>query len=768
MNLSLTIAGRAFSLETSKSAAPEISASTKSVSPDVSAWLRGEDGSADGAGATLIRPYAQSAWVYIAISRLAEKIASIPFRISALDEACARRVRAVRGSSDPRQRSFRRRALGENLIECGAVCDLFNQPHPQMSRQLFWEMVVTWNCLRGEFFIVPLDGGDKPLDLAASGPRIERLLTLQPEMFWHIVQGYSLEGWRYTGSPLVSPLPSEMLLPSEVIHSRQPNPYLFWRGMSPLVVAMIAAGADYAASKYAQGYWLNNADTGVVVTTEQQTSPEQRAAILAALHERKRKAGTPDRPLFLWGGATMEKPMLSGMESQFIDNRKMNRQEIGAIFKVPESVMGFSADKASALSGGGQAITAEQQQFIESAIAPLCAQLESALDPIVRTFGPGLCGWFDLESLPVMQEARRTRLDTAVKAFAIGVPLNDVNQVYDLGFPEYPWGGKSFLPFNLQEVGANEPLPGETPPPEPPDDGNPMASMRKFLATLGRATPAQRKPATHILWESHIATRRKQVKLMESKVTKVLTQFRASTLAKLDEAHMGKTANRSLVDLLFNSHEFGATLFAQLTNPITATLQLAGNELHTELGLDDPWAMPPQKAKDFLAARKLPIQGCGETVRNQINTALQSGLDAGDSTAQLADRIRDVFKDLGYGEAKRIAMTETNMAYNDARHDAMRDAGIEYKAWLSSHGPTVRDAHALAEEVYINNPIPVDDPFEVGGEQLMYPGDDSLGASPGNVINCQCIQLAATKVAEDATSLTFKLAGFGEQKFIKP
>ncbi|MGA2788670.1 MAG: phage portal protein, partial [Verrucomicrobiota bacterium] len=150
-----------------------------------------------------------------------------------------------------------------------------------------------------------------------------------------------------------------MLLPSEAIHSRQPNPYLYWRGMGPLNVAMVAAGADYAAAQYAKGYWLNNADTGVIVTTEQQTDPAQRAAILAALRERKRAAGTADRPLFLWGGAKVEKPQLSGMEQQFIANREMNRQEIGAIYKVPESIMGFSQAKASALSGGGNAIEQE-------------------------------------------------------------------------------------------------------------------------------------------------------------------------------------------------------------------------------------------------------------------------------------------------------------------------------------------------------------------------------------------------------------------------
>jgi hypothetical protein len=71
----------------------------------------------------------------------------------------------------------------------------------------------------------------------------------------------------------------------------------------------------------------------------------------------------------------------------------------------------------------------------------------------------------------------------------------------------------------------------------------------------------------------------------------------------------------------------------------------------------------------------------------------------------------------------------------------MKEAGVEYKTWLTSHGPTVRPTHEEAEEKYGDSPIPVEEPFEVGGEQLMFPGDPSGSAE--EVINCQCVQLAS-------------------------
>ncbi len=309
------------------------------ISPDMRAWIAGSDVDDTGEGAKLKLPYAQSAWVYIAVSVLAESLAQIPFRISRVGADKEKRVRALRTSTDPNHRAFCNRALGENILDSGDVIDLFERPHPTMGKTLFWEMVTTWDALRGEFFILPLDDADGVVDMAERRPVVSRMITLPTELFWHMVVGYELQAWRYTGSPLLTPIPSEVLLPSEVLHSRSPNPYLYWRGMSPLGVAMLPASSDYAAEMFQKGLLLNNADTGIIATTEQNLSEEQREQFTAALRERKRKAGTPDRPLFLSSGVTIAKPTISNVDMQFLETRRLLRQEIGAIFKVPESLM---------------------------------------------------------------------------------------------------------------------------------------------------------------------------------------------------------------------------------------------------------------------------------------------------------------------------------------------------------------------------------------------------------------------------------------------
>jgi hypothetical protein len=278
-----------------------------------------------------------------------------------------------------------------------------------------------------------------------------------------------------------------------------------------------------------------------------------------------------------------------------------------------------------------------------------------------------------------------------------------------------------------------------------------------------------KKPDVVNLWKKHVQSRKASVKLFQGKVVKVLLKFRTKTLAKLDHIHLqdglksltDTTVQRSLVDLIFDKHSFSEDLWASLDVPIRSLLQSAGDEARDEVGVDDPWKYPSKAMLEYLAGRKVNVQGCGSTVRNQLNTSLSEGVTNGETHLELAARVKQVFGDLTDGQAKTIAMTEVNIGYNTSRHQAMVDAGIEYKAWLSSHGPNVREAHSQAEEDYIDNPIPMDEPFEVMEEQLMFPGDDSLGASLENIINCQCVQLAAMKKSEDEKTITYLIHGLG-------
>ncbi len=99
--------------------------------------------------------------------------------------------------------------------------------------------------------------------------------------------------------------------------------------------------------------------------------------------------------------------------------------------------------------------------------------------------------------------------------------------------------------------------------------------------------------------------------------------------------------------------------------------------------------------------------------------------------------------------SEKIAITETQSPAEAQKTNEMRallftgaiSSFANKKTWTSILDNVVRDAHFEADGQIRN----ITEAFEVGGELLMNPGDTSLGASAGNVINCRCSSSLAAR-----------------------
>lgn len=125
----------------------------------------------------------------------------------------------------------------------------------------------------------------------------------------------------------------------------------------------------------------------------------------------------------------------------------------------------------------------------------------------------------------------------------------------------------------------------------------------------------------------------------------------------------------------------------------------------------------------------------------KVNAEVLQGIIQGESIPKIAKRIRNV-TDANKVSSVRAARTIVNGTENKARHDAGVKASekgvIMGKCWVATNDNRTRDWHAQAWSDYGSkeNAIPIDDPFIVNGEEMMYPGDKA--ASPSNVYNCRC------------------------------
>lgn len=94
-----------------------------------------------------------------------------------------------------------------------------------------------------------------------------------------------------------------------------------------------------------------------------------------------------------------------------------------------------------------------------------------------------------------------------------------------------------------------------------------------------------------------------------------------------------------------------------------------------------------------------------------------------------------------------IARTESINALRAGQYEAIKQAAINgdvdprdvTKGWDSSSDGRTREDHLLMEFTYRENPIGLESAFIApDGSRLLYPGDQSLGASGAQTIQCRC------------------------------
>lgn len=158
-----------------------------------------------------------------------------------------------------------------------------------------------------------------------------------------------------------------------------------------------------------------------------------------------------------------------------------------------------------------------------------------------------------------------------------------------------------------------------------------------------------------------------------------------------------------------------------------------------------PAGAAEHEAFEALLASWIETQGLEQATL--MATATQADLVAvivageaeGLSVAQIARNMRKATDTLSIQRARVIARTEVHNAAGFANHHAAVSTGMELEhKWLAHPGDRTRETHLEAGR----GPwIPINEPFTVGGAQLLHPGDSSRGAPAAEIINCRCGEL---------------------------
>lgn len=675
----------------------------------LASFLTGYDD--EGGTRGLRDPYNLSPWVQRAIKHIAGPIASVEL------EFCEET------------------GAGEVEVEDAALQAFWTAPargfgyQQRLSRYDAIEATVGWLCLKGEFFWVLDDTW-----IAARGVRSPFLIA-RPDRMRPIIDDGELAGWSMT-TPRGGTVD---LIPSQVISSRFWNPTDDLRGSAPMAAARQAAESDYAAGRFWKALSESNGDRGETVIAPNGITLEQEAQIVRALRAKRAAARNGKfQPLFLVGDLKTEDPKIQSPDAAAVTQRLQSRHEIFIAFGVPPS---FAEVTASYSIGSAS----DRYKLIEETCMPIAAKIAEAAEAVSSRLGTGrkVSVRFDFDDHSTMQQVRAERIEAGRKLHERGVPWSVVSDHLKLKLPPFPGWDKAWLPFSLQEVPAAAPAatvkPDVVPATEPDDTSKALDELTVLLrggCAIHQRAGVPNPSSMSARWKRAMSVRAAHVKAIRVIVERALFEARKQTLANIAAAAARDKSIRSgAFDFIFDLVDFINMMVEPVFRADYSAYQDAGDDLiESELpDYEEPFIAADPQGLAWLQARKNYIKDTSTEMWAEVRDSLDEGIQAGESFEKLAARVRAKFNDMSKERAMRIAVTETGIAFERGRHDAMIQAAVQWKEWLSSEDEKVRDTHAKASGTV----KPMDEPWMIGGMPMMHPCDPN--GPIGEIVNCRCI-----------------------------
>ena len=249
-----------------------------------------------------------------------------------------------------------------------------------------------------------------------------------------------------------------------------------------------------------------------------------------------------------------------------------------------------------------------------------------------------------------------------------------------------------------------------------------------------------------VIWRSTNATVLTHEKQWRKTMHTLFTRQRKAVLSKLEgrtgRGNIGQrvTEGRASADDVYDP-EFWSQETADAAEPLygsvaASALSRLADRLGIAFDVEDP------SVQDFIQARANQLAGqVTDTTYQAIKDALSEGTAAGESIQQIAARVGAIFDEADQVRAETIARTEVGSAYGASTRLGVSnapDSVVGGLQWIATRDGRARDDHADAD----GQVIPTDGFFDIGGEQLAYPGDPS--GSPDNTINCRCVTAVLT------------------------
>ena len=558
--------------------------------------------------------------------------------------------------------------------------------------------------------------------------------------------------------------------PEDVLYLKKADLKFPYHGYGAMQATALEIDADTAAVVWNKYFFENHAEPGGVLETEKVLSDETFNRLQRTWEARYKGAGNAGKMAILESGIKWHATETTGREAGYIQTREFNRDTIITMLGVPKGVA--IADDVNLANAEVAART-----FSKETIDPLMRLITDQLNEfLVPEFGDNLL----LKYENPVHEDRTLMLEEVKAGVNMWMTVNEARDKYRLA----PLDGGDAVYMSLgvaPQIGDDAQAVDTT----VLADTSKMLKLvpqkvmsrkqmeikkqilarthfkRSFVTRLSEKAMAKieakvkdgqkikvknlvfktsdqdlesRTPEVlNVERKAYLANAVKREKAFAIKCKKAFTDQEVECKAKLETEGLpkGKKSFSDWVDRIVSVVKFDA-LLKILQGEYEDGIDEGAVAVSGILGQDPIDISSSSSTVEFL--KTMPDKfatAVNDTTIEALRTQLSTGVEAGESISQLADRVGSVFDTARDSRSVMIARTEVGRGNGFGRLEEMKAMGTEEQVWMAIFSNT-RDTHAEAH----GQTVKVGDPFDIGGYDAMYPRDGSL--PPEEAINCQC------------------------------
>lgn len=542
----------------------------------------------------------------------------------------------------------------------------------------------------------------------------------------------------------------------DIMHNQFLNPAdLFW-GIAPIRAAAEIIDTDNEAIAWNRHSMKNRAISDGAFILDQPLTREQWEEARRQITEQHTGSENARSFWVLGAGAQWQPLSMSPAEMDFINSRKLNREDICSIFGVPPVMIGYYENATLANVSEGRKI------FWQDTIIPYLVDIRNSLNAsLAAEYGADIRLDFDTSTVEALQENIADKIQNASNLFSMGVPFNEINKLLDLGLDEIEGGNTGYLAANLIPVSAME-LNMQPQAPEAANTGEKGAANSKAWDNQKQAVTEGADEQKRLFeWKAAERRRLPHDMNMTRKAAKIFEEMGEAVAAAYK-----KGGTKAAANAIEKHEEAWIALYEGTYKNIFETVGIA--ELESILSMAksyDPRAEVKANIESILNSQRLKwialtcakkVTGVLEFTKQAIAALIydreeqyqEEGYSA--HTDRVAKDIKEKFDDFSRYRSYLIARTEVAGASNAASFAAAETAQekidptgkriILKRQWLSARDDRVRDSHTHmdGQTVGLNEPFTIYTPDgQPTDRKLQYPADYEAD-EPAETIQCRC------------------------------